>query len=100
MESPLVQLTSRCFEFLDWRLTLTLGASNWVEHPDMTGYLQMNVFSAAVEALCGLNLVSQSPIFVDCLWEVVAQIYMLTRCLPRATSLKAYRSRNRSPNAI
>ena len=74
--------------------------SEWVGHPDLYRFLQDTVFRAAVEAMCGQHLLTQSPTFVDDFWEFADSVSKLIKGLPRWVSPRPYRVRGRLLDAI
>ena len=72
----------------------------WVDHPDLYRFLQDKVFRAAVEAMCGRHLLSQSATFVDDFWEFVDSVPTLIKGLPRWLSPRPYRVRGRLLESI
>lgn len=96
----LIQMTELFLDVLKRRIVDGQIQSDWVEQPDLYGFLQNEVFRAAVEALCGSYLLSQSPRFVEDFWEYVSLVPTLVKGLPRWMSPKAYRVRSRLLDAI
>ena len=96
----LVQMTELYLDILKRRFHGNQIESEWVDQPDLYKFLQHEVFSAAVEALCGSYLLSQSPGFVEDFWEYVSLVPTLVKGLPRWISPKPYRVRGRLLDAI
>ena len=96
----LVQMTELFLDVLKRRFQDSQIKSEWADLPDLYGFLQYEVFSAAVEALCGSHLLSQSPTFVEDFWEFVASVPTLIKGLPHWMSPKPYRVRCRLLDAI
>lgn len=96
----LVQMTETFLNILEQRLKISHVGSEWVDQPDLYGFLQYEVFSAAAEALCGSHLLPQSPRFVEDFWEYVSSVPTLVKGLPRWISPKSYRVRGRLLDAI
>ena len=96
----LVQMTELFLNVLRRRIHASHIESEWVDLPDLYQFLQHEVFSAAVEALCGTHLLSQSPTFVEDFWEFVSSVPTLFKGFPRWMSPKPYRIRDRLLDAI
>ena len=93
-------MTELFLDVLKRRFQGTQINSEWIDQPDLYRFLQYEVFSAAVEALCGSHLLSQSPTFVEDFWEFVASVPTLVKGLPQWMSPKPYRIRRRLLDAI
>ena len=96
----LVQMTEFFLGVLKRRMSESQVKSEWVDQPDLYAFLQDEVFRAAIEALCGLHLLPQSPTFVEDFWQFVADVPVLIKGLPRWLSPGPYRRRQRLLNAV
>ncbi|MCJ1391521.1 hypothetical protein MMC18_004385 [Xylographa bjoerkii] len=96
----LVQMTDFFLKVLEREIDGTQVGSEWVDQPDLYRFLQNEVFRAAVEALCGPYLFSQSPTFVEDFWEFVSWVPTLIKGFPRWMLPKPYRVRGRLLDAI
>lgn len=79
----LAQMTEFFLGVLKRRFSESHVKSEWIKQPDLYAFLQDEVFRAAVEALCGPHLLSQSPTFVQDFWQFVADVPTLIKGLPR-----------------
>ena len=96
----LVQMTERFLGVLGQRIENSSIGSEWTEMADLYSFLQHEIFSAAVEALCGKYLLTQYPGFVDDFWEFDRSVPTLFKGLPRWLTPKPYQVRQRLLNAI
>ena len=98
--SGLVQMTERFLEVLETRIHKSQIDPEWTDQPDLYKFLQYEVFSAAVEAMCGSHLLSQCPTFVEDFWEFVTYVPWLSMGLPRWILPKPHQVRDRLHDAI
>ena len=96
----LVHMTERFLMILRRRMDESQIGPEWIEMPDLYRFLQIEVFHAAVEAMCGSYLLSQYPTFVEDFWEFDRSAPMLFKALPRWISPKPYEVRGRLLEAI
>lgn len=96
----LAQMTEFFLGVLKRRFSESQVKSEWINQPDLYAFLQDEVFRAAVEALCGPHLLSQSPTFVQDFWQFVADVPTLIKGLPRWLSPRPYRTRQRLLDAV
>ena len=96
----LVQMTEFFLNILERRFLERQVRREWADHPDLYMFLQDEVFRAAVDALCGPHLLSQSPTFVKEFWQFVTDVPMLIKGLPRWMSPGPYCTRQRLLDAI
>ena len=98
--SGLVQMTEFYIKVLKRRIDASQTESDWLDQPDLYNFLREEVFRAAVEAMCGSHLLTQSPTFVEDFWEFAASIPTLFKGLPKWMTPKAHRVRGRLLNAV
>ncbi len=67
----------------------------WTELPDLYAFLRVEVFRAAVEAMCGSYLLAAHPNFIEDFWRWDSYVPMLLRGFPRWLYPEAYRTRDR-----
>jgi hypothetical protein len=96
----LVQMTDCFLGVLRRRMDESQIGLEWTEYPDIYAFLQDNVFRAAVEALCGSHLLSQSPTFVEDFWEFTSSVPALITGFPLWMWPKPYRTRRRLLDAV
>ena len=96
----LMQMTERFLGVIGRRIEDSQIRDEWTELPDLYTFLQYEVFSAAIEALCGKYLLTQNPGFVDDFWEFDRSVPTLFKGLPRWLTPKPYKVRQRLLDAI
>ena len=69
--------------------------SGWTDMPDLLDLLQSNMFSAAVEAMCGPYLLAASPDFVRDFWAFDSYTPWIIKGYPRILKPTAWRARDR-----
>ncbi|MCJ1463451.1 hypothetical protein MMC07_002058 [Pseudocyphellaria aurata] len=93
-------MTERFLMTLRRRIDKSQIGSEWIEMPDLYRFLQIEVFHAAVEAMCGSYLLSQYPTFVEDFWEFDRSVPTLFKALPRWMTPKPYKVRDRLLKAV
>ena len=72
----------------------------WVEYPDLTDFLQRQLFKAATGSLCGPYIFSLNPNFSDDFWEYISHLPTLAKGFPRWWNPGAWKARDRCLAAI
>jgi len=79
---------------------LEIGHQEWVDLPDLYGFLQEVVSRASIETLLGSKILELSPTLVKDLWTFQAGTPMLLRKMPRLAAPSAYEARDRLIESI
>ncbi|TKA77372.1 hypothetical protein B0A49_01511 [Cryomyces minteri] len=72
-----------------------IGYEEWVELPDLYSFLQLEVFKASMNALCGDHFFKLSPDFAADFWEFDKRMPGLFKSLPRWLIPRSYQIRDK-----
>ncbi|MCJ1394726.1 hypothetical protein MMC18_007606, partial [Xylographa bjoerkii] len=90
------ELKSNAYRFQDLLqsqiLHLDIG-HDWVEYPDLYLFVKELLTAPAIEALCGPELIGQTPSFAEDFWKLDSDIYYFFKCCPRFLMPQAWRNR-------
>lgn len=96
-----IRLGERFMDILSRKLsTSTDIGTEWVELPDLWGFIQNLVFPVGTEALCGSFLLSHNPTLTEDFWAFDRSIPILLKGIPRWLHPGAYKSRDKMLNTI
>lgn len=98
--SALNDLTRRFLENLRQRILKSSIGSEWVEMPDLYSFLQVELFHASVEAMCGPIIFCLSPDFTREFWEFDRWMPNLFKGYPRWMIPGSYRALDKALNSI
>ncbi|KAI9739478.1 MAG: hypothetical protein M1818_005166 [Claussenomyces sp. TS43310] len=99
--SHLKGMTSRFVEkFGNQIAENTTVQHEWVDLPDLTDYLQKEIFRSATSALCGDYIFSLNPTFTSDFWEYIDGLGVFFKAVPRWLSPGPHRARDRTLAAI
>ena len=90
--SALNDLTRRFLDNLRYRISESRIGSEWVEMPDLYSFLQVELFHASVEAMCGPIIFRLNPNFSEDFWAFDKCVPNLFKRLPRWMVPGSYRS--------
>ncbi|KAL2353337.1 cytochrome P450 [Cryomyces antarcticus] len=72
-----------------------IGYEEWVELPDLYSFLQLEVFNASMNALCGDHFFKLNPDFAADFWEFDKRTPGLFKSLPRWLIPRSYQIRDK-----
>ena len=90
--SSLNELTRRFLDVLRNRIVKSSIGSEWEDMPDLHSFLQLELFQASVEAMCGPNFLRLSPNFPQEFWEFDRCTPDLFKGYPRWVKPQSYRA--------
>ena len=67
----------------------------WIMFPDFSDFVQKELFRAAVFSMCGPNMLSLNPDFIDDFCDYSSYLPVYARAVPRCLHLKAYSARDK-----
>lgn len=76
-------------------LNVDFVRSEWSNLPDLYVFMQTELFHAAVEAMCGQNLLSKNPTFVEDFWAFDKVLPRLAKGYPQWLYPQSYRARDK-----
>lgn len=88
-------LVSRFRDNLWGQLTCLKIGSEWIEMPDLYGFIKVQLFNASVEAMCGKSILTLNPTFCDDFWKFDEGLSDLAKGYPRWWIPATYRARNK-----
>lgn len=75
---------------------LSIGIEyDWIDIPDLQAFLQSQLFSAAVESMCGTYIFSLNPTLVEDFWQFDRNVPLLYKGVPQWMYPSAYRAREK-----
>ena len=90
--SALNDLTRRFLDSLRLRISQSSIGPEWVEMPDLYPFLQVELFHASVEAMCGPIIFRLNPSFTEDFWAFDKCVPNLFKRLPRWMVPGSYRA--------
>ena len=88
-------LVSRFRDNLLSQFTRLNVSSEWIEMPDLYGFIKTQMFNASVEAMCGPYILTLNPTFCDDFWKFDEGLSDLAKSYPRWWIPTTYGARDR-----
>ena len=98
--SALNDLTRRFLENLRHRIFQSSIGSEWVDMPDLYSFLQVELFEASVEAMCGPIIFRLNPDFTKEFWEFDRCMPSLFKGYPRWMVPRSYRALDKALKSV
>jgi hypothetical protein len=96
----LKRMAQRFHDRLQDRISNLEVNHDWIEFADLYSFVQDMLTGPAIEAMCGPVLLNRNSTFIDDFWQLDSDILIFFKGLPRWTTPRAWKNRERLLTAV